>query len=196
QLLKSSVVTSVYEVEAAVDTYAAGKMKYMEEESFKDDRPFEKSFYKGDQTLKGKEVYQYASGSNLPNGSIYYGDKGQLLSTYKFSYVDTLKSKTMAYAGDTDELLRIETFKYDNNGNLVVKSIYNALNQLEKSFLFSHDQYGNENLMIVTDKDDNKIATENYEIIEVDLQKRWLERYGYVNNKLIPNTFYKRSRND
>lgn len=192
----ATVITEVYEVDGgASDIYAKGSLKYMEHESFNGEKVISKTIYNQDQSVKGKEVYTYTDNKELPTGSKFYGMAGELLSTYKYTYEDTLKSYSHAYAGDTDELLRIEGFQYDNKGNMVRKTIFNELKQKQKSFMFGHDQYGNEVKMVLTDQNDKMILTETYEIVTVDEKKRWIEKYGYVNANPAPATFYHKRRN-
>lgn len=193
----SSVITEVYEVDGgANDNYAKGSLKYMEHENFNNGVVTSKTIYNQDQSIKGKEVYTFEDNVKLASGSIFYGPAGELLSTYKYTYEDTLKSFSHAYAGDTDELLRIEGFQYDNKGNMVRKTIFNELKQKQKSFMFGHDQYGNEVKMVLTDQNDKLILTETYEIVTVDGKKRWIEKYGYVNDNPSPATFYHKRRNE
>ena len=132
----ASVITEVYEVDGgASDNYAKGSLKYMEHENSQNGVVTSKTIYNQDQSIKGKEVYTFGDNKKLPTGSKFYGPAGELLSTYKYTYDDTLKTLSHAYAGDTDELLRIEGFQYDNKGNMVRKTIYNELNQKQKSSL-------------------------------------------------------------
>jgi len=168
----------------------------METENFRNNIVVDKTFFNQDQTVKGKEVYKYNKQNELPMGSEFYGPDGSVLSTYKYEYQDTLKSKSFAYAGTTDELLRIERFQYDPRGNMVRKMILDENEVVQKSFMFGHDQYGNEVKMVVTDPDDNIILSETYEIVTVDENKRWIEKYGYVNDNKKPSTFYHRIMND
>lgn len=192
---KSSIITEVYEVDnGANNDYAKGSLKYMEHENFKGDEMYEKTFYNPDQTVKGKEVYVYSGNSKYPSGSKFYDPTGMLLSTYKYTYQDSLKTFAHAYEGDTETLLRIEGFQYDNKGNMVRKVIYNDLNQKQKSFRFGHDNFGNEIKMVLTDENDKLILSETYEIVTVDEKKRWIEKYGYVNDNSDPSTFYHKRR--
>ena len=189
----STTITEVYKVDAGADnSYAKGSLKYMEHETFKDEVMISKTYYNEDQTVKGNDIYTFDKGKELPSGSKFYDREGVLLSTYKYEYVDTLRSKSFAYAGDTDELLRIEGFLYDNKGNMVKKTIYNELEQKQKSFMFGHDVYGNEIEMLIIDQEDKIILKETYKIVTVDEQNRWIEKYGYVNSNPAPATFYHR----
>ncbi len=93
-------------------------------------------------------------------------------------------------------LLRDEGFQYDNIGNRVRKTIFNEFNQKQKSFLFGHDQYGNEVKMVLTDQNDKEMLSETYEIVTVDDKKRWIEKYGFVNDNPAPVTFYHKRRSE
>ncbi len=192
---KSSVITEVYEVDNGADnTYAKGILKYMEHENFMDKVKKEKTFYNADQTIKGKEIYDYKGNSKLPYGSKFYDKNGALLSTYIYKYHDTLKISAHAYESDTETLLRVEGFKYDNKGNMVIKTIYDARKIKQKSFMFGHDKYGNEVKMVMTDGDDKQILSETYEIVTVDDKGNWLEKYGYLNDSKTPVTFYNKRK--
>ena len=194
---KSSIITEVYEVDEGADNdYAKGQLKYMEHENFEGERMVDKTFYNKDQTIRGKEVYQFEGKSKYPIGSKYYDQNGKLLSTYKFTYQDTLKIQSQAYEGDSDELLRIEGFQYDNKGNRVSKTIYNDLNQKQKSFLFGHDANGNEIKMVLLDQNDNLVLSETYEIVTMTSDGEWLEKWGYLNDSKAPVTFYHKIKSD
>ena len=180
----------------ADNNYAKGKLKYMEHENFEGKRMVNKTFYNKDQTIRGKEVYTFEGKSIYPSGSKYYDKAGALLSTYKFNYQDSLKIQAEGYEGDDGELLRIEGFQYDNKGNRVSKTIYNNLNQKQKTFLFGHDANGNEVKMVLLDQDDKQVLSETYEIVSKTDKGEWLEKWGYLNDSKAPVTFYHKKRSD
>jgi len=162
----STTITEVYKVDAGADnSYAKGSLKYMEHETFKDEVMISKTYYNEDQTVKGNDIYTFDKGKELPSGSKFY---------------------------DREGVLRIEGFLYDNKGNMVKKTIYNELEQKQKSFMFGHDVYGNEIEMLIIDQEDKIILKETYKIVTVDEQNRWIEKYGYVNSNPAPATFYHR----
>lgn len=197
KIIKHSTITEVYEVKGnANERSAKGPLKYMEWEEYEGEKLLVKSYYNANQTVKGREVYQYSNEGIRPSGSLYYDSEGALQSTYKFSYVDTLKSRVEAFAGDTDELLRIERFQYDTNGNMVVRMILEADESPQRIFRFGHDEFGNEVNMTMTDGSGNKLLTETYEIVTIDEQNRWVEKFGYLNDDSLPITFYNIRRND
>ncbi|MEM9545410.1 MAG: hypothetical protein AAGA77_05530 [Bacteroidota bacterium] len=191
----SSIITEVYEVhEGANNEYAKGRLKYMEIENFENDRMINKTFYNGDNTVRGKEIFDYEGDSELPSGSKYYNQSGVTLSTYKFEYRDALKIKSEAFEGTSNNLLRIEGFQYDDSGHLTSKTIYNNLSQKQKSFAFTHDAAGNEVQMNVLDQDDNRLLTESYEIVSRTKDGEWVEKWGYLNDSTTPVTFYQKRK--
>jgi len=193
----SSIITEVYEVDAgADDKYAKGSLKYMEQENFVGNTMVDKTFYTSDQNIRGKEIYNFEGNSIYPSGSKYYDKAGALLSTYKFKYQDSLKIQSEGYEGDTDELLRIEGFQYDTKGNMVSKTIYNSLNQKQKTFLFGHDSNGNEIKMVLLDQDDKQVLSETYEIVTLAKDGDWIEKWGYLNDGKAPVTFYHKKRSE
>ena len=192
-----STIIEVYEVDAGADNnYAKGKLKYMEHENFEGDRIVNKTIYNEDQSVRGKEVYIYEGDSKYPTGSKYYDKEGALLSTYKFENQDSLRTRSEGYEGDSDELLRIEGFQYDTKGNRVSKTIFNHLNQKQKTFLFGHDSYGNEVKMVLLDQNDKQLLSETYEIVTIADNGEWIEKWGYLNNSKAPVTFYHKRKSD
>ncbi len=193
----SSIITEVYEVKSgADDDYAKGALKYMEHENFEGDRMVDKTFYNSDQTIRGKEIYQYNGNSKYPSGSKYYDKAGALMSTYKFEYQDSLKVRSEGYEGDSEELLRIEGFQYDNKGNMVSKTIYNSFSQKQKTFLFGHDTNGNEVKMVLLNEEDKQVLSEAYEIVTISDDGEWLEKWGYLNDSKAPVTFYHKRKSE
>ena len=182
--------------EGADDNYAKGNLKYMEQENFKGETLIDKTIYNENQSIRGKEVYVYDNKSKYPTGSIYYDDAGVLQSTYKFKFQDSLKTISEGFEGDGGELLRIERFQYDTNGNMVRKTIYNSLNQKQKSFLFSHDDKGNEIKMVLLDAEDKQILSEVYEVVSKTKDGEWIEKWGYLNDGIMPVTFYHKRKSD
>lgn len=180
----------------ADNNYAKGLLKYMEHENFVGERMVDKTFYNKDQTIRGKEIYVFEGDSKYPSGSKYYDNKGALLSTYKFKYQDSLKIQSEGYEGDEGELLRIEGFQYDTKGNMVSKTIFNSLNQKQKTFLFGHDTYGNEIKMVLLDQDDKQVLSESYEIATISDNGEWIEKWGYLNDSKSPVTFYHKRKSD
>ena len=187
----------MYEVDSGANQeYAKGKLKYMEQENFEGGKLMDKTFYNDDQSLRGKEVYQYEADGKYPSGSKYYNKEGALLSTYKFEYQDSLKIEARGFEGDGGSLLRIEGFKYDNKGNLVSKTISDAMNQKQRSFLFGHDANGNEIKMVVLDEADNQVLSETFEIVTKTESGEWIEKWGYLNDDATPVTFYHKRKSD
>jgi hypothetical protein len=195
--LSTSVITEVYEVkEGASDNYAKGNLKYMEQESFKKGILTDKTIYNEDQSIRGKEVYIYEKGSPYPTGSKYYDKEGNVQSTYKFQFQDSLKTVSEGYEGEGGDLLRIERFQYDDKGNMVRRTIYDSQNQRQRSFLFGHDKDGNEIKMVLLNEEDKQVLSEAYEVVSRTKEGEWLEKWGYLNDAVTPVTFYHKRKSD
>lgn len=182
-----------YEVDVAVESYSAGVLRYMESEYYEGDRLIKKTYYNNDQSVKGTEYYYYEDQDSLPESSKYYDGKDVLSATYKFENKDGFQVQRDGYDGATGELLRQERYQYDSKGNRVIKMIFDSYNNLNRSFRFGHDTYGNEREMTITDANDNVLAKEIHEIALVNDDNRWLEKWGYVNDDKYPKTFYRKS---
>lgn len=186
---RAAETLEIYTVKTNGTTYAPDTMMFYETTHTVDGQLEKKEFYHSNGNLKGVEKYQYVSGQIQPNGSKYYAPDGKLLSYYVLSY-DKNGNKVMsaAYEGDTDELLRLETYEYDNQGNVTVKRIKNSNDITQRIYAFNRDQKGNETSMVVTDGNGNSIANERYQITKVDSSGLWIEKYGIVNE--VPKTFH------
>lgn len=194
---KSSTIVEVYEVaEGADQKYAKGKLKYMEQENFEGKKMVSKLIFNEDQSVRGKEIYDYTDNKKYPSGSKYFDASGALQSTYKFTYQDSLRTQSMGYASDTDELLRVEGFQYDTKGNMVRKTIFNEFNQKQKSFLFGHDDDGNEVKMVLLNEKDEEVLSEVYEIVTRSKDGEWIEKWGYLNDNPAPVTFYHKRKSN
>jgi len=193
---KTSVITEIFEIKGADEDFAAGNLKFMESENLVGKLKKERVIYNPDQSIKGKEVYHYVENGKRPKGSSYYGPEGNILSTYQYYYQDSLLARKEAFEGESEELLRIEAYQYNPKGFMIRKVIYDGQNNRDRTYIFGHDEFGNEISMMVKDKDDNQLFTESYEITKKDDKNRWTEKYGYKNGEKKPMTYYKRSRND
>lgn len=183
-------VTEILEVYSTIDNgegYVKGDMKHYDSKHYSKGLHKETLFYKADGELKGKEVFIYEGSESTPSGSEYYDSYNNLLSHYKFTYDEEgNKTRSQAYEGESDDLLRIETFLYDN-GNRITKEIRDNNNVIQRSFHFIFDAYGNEIEMKVIEGDGNIIATEKYEITEIYPDNTWREKWGFVND--VPTTY-------
>lgn len=190
---KRTATLYAYEVEVAADTYSAGVLRYMEAEYYEGNRLVSKTFYNNDQSVKGKEIYEYTDRDSLPEASKYYDGNGALLATYEFINKDGHQVQRNGFDGVSNELLRQERYQYDKKGNRVTKILFDSGNRKQRSFLFGHDKYGNETQMSILNGTDNVIAKEEYEIALIDDAYRWREKWGYLGKEKFPKTFYKKT---
>ena len=183
-------VTEILEVYGTKDDgtgYVRGEMKHYESKHYSKGLHKETLFYEANGELKGKELFLYNGSESMPSGSEYYDGYNNLLSYYKITYdKEGNKTRSEAYEGESDELLRIETFSYED-GNRKSKEIRDNNNRIQRSFHFTFDKYGNEIEMKVIEGDGNVIATEKYEITEIYADNTWREKWGFVND--VPTTF-------
>lgn len=160
-----------------------GSLLYKESTQYKDiDLPVWRKFYEPDGSLKATETYVY-DGKGLPTKSEYKNMDGQLLSSYVFHNVDGHKRRTVSMDGQTDEILRIETFDYNKKGDRIERVIMDASSNVDKRYEFGFDGAGNETSMTVKDAEDHVLYSYNYTISKKDTRNRWLESWGFRNDK-------------
>lgn len=169
------------------EAYSKGKLQHYESKSYKGDKHVESIFYDASGAAKGRQQFLYKDRSDRPYRSEYFSPQGDLMSYYLYTYDnDGHQQEIKAYDGKTDELLRIETFEY--KGDLRTRrDIRNSNNVIQRSFHFEFDQYGNEAEMMVNSGTGDTLAIETYQIILMDADNQWIEKWGYVND--VPSTF-------
>jgi len=165
----------------------------MEAELYKGNRLHTKTYYNNDQSVKGVEKYTYEDQDSLPESSTYFGPEGEILARYTFINKDGHQVQRNGYDGSTDELLRQERYQYDSRGYKITKLLFDSQDQMQKKYLFAHDQYGNEMEVQVVDPTNKTLIKEEFEIALVDEKNRWMEKWGYVRGDRFPKTFYKQS---
>lgn len=179
----------IYSVKTDGSNYAADTLAFYETTHREDNKIMKIEYYHGNGYLKGVEKYAYKAGDTLPYESKYYAPDGKLLSYYKLSY-DNKGNKVMsaAYDANNDELLRRETFDYDEHNEISVKRIKNASDETQRIYQFGRDDKGNALTMTVSAKDGALIAEEVYHITLKDDDGRWIEKFGIVSGE--PKTFH------
>lgn len=134
--------------------------------------------------LSGKELSVFDEDFEHPIGTRYYSPEDSLLSYYSLKYNDkNQKISKWGFDASNDELLRMENFTYDKSGNMIRKDILSADNVLQSSFAFTYDAFGNKTAMILKDANGQELLTESYKITKLDDEKRWLENWGWRNDK-------------
>lgn len=175
------IKTTVFSVEGS-DTYQIDTVQYIEKELFDHrDVKLEHHFLRSDGTLKGKEVYEFNSGSKYAKSSNYTDEKGNSLSYYKFLYDgDGNRISSHGHDASNDELLRIERYKYDEAGNRIIKEIRDAKDVLNRTFQFTYDAEGTTKSMTVLSAEGKILLREDYKIIGRDKKTNvWVEMWGF-----------------
>lgn len=142
--------------------------------------------------LVGKELAVFDEKYDQPVGSRYYTPEDSLLSYYSIKYdKNNNKLSKWGFDGSTEELLRMESFSYDNKGNMITKEIRDAASQLQRTYQFKYDAFGNETMLTVLDSEGNELLSESYKISKFTDDKKWLENWAWRNDK--PVVYRKRS---
>ncbi len=142
--------------------------------------------YTPDGNLAGKELSVFDDKYENPVGTKYYSAEDSLLSYYSLKYNDKdEKISRWGFDAETDELLRMEEFSYDDQGNMELKKVLDASNVLQRLYEFDHDEYGNEISMIVRDPDGTERIREEYRITKIDKDHKWLENWGWRGDQPI-----------
>jgi hypothetical protein len=177
----------IYDTVNEGEAFSKGKLQHYESKSYNGDKHMETMFYTAGGEAEGRQQFLYKDGEDQPYRSEYFSPAGDLMSYYLYTYDnDWNQQEIKAYDGQTDELLRIETFKY--NGDLRTRrDIRNSNNVIQRSFHFEFDQYGNEAEMIVTEATGDTLAIETYQITLMNAENQWIEKWGFVND--VPSTY-------
>ena len=135
-----------------------------------------------------QEKYIYDDGKiKITN---YYNDQNELLSYYNYEYENGEISRKKSFDATTDELLRIDDYEYNKQGQLLKQYIKTATGNINRTMAFSYDQYGNETQVTIRDGAGEIIINEEFKITDYDVDKRWLERWSFNDDK--PLTLRKR----
>lgn len=140
-------------------------------------------FYGQNKKLSAKEIRVFREGTTIPKGSQYKDANDSLLSYYVFE-LDSYDrvSKANAFDASSDELLRIEKFKYDKKDNIVEKIICSSDDLPVRIMRYSFDKNGNEQQVQVLQGDGTVVLTEVFDITKYNDQGMWTEKWGFVND--------------
>lgn len=140
-------------------------------------------FYDQNKKLAAKEIRVFKEGTIVPKGSQYKDAKDSLLSYYVFE-LDSYDrvAKANAFDASSDELLRIEKFKYDKKDNIVEKTICSSDDLPVRIMRYSFDKNGNEQQVQVLQGDGTVVLTEVFDITKYNDQGMWTEKWGFVND--------------
>lgn len=140
-----------------------------------------KLFYDQNKNLAAKEIRIFKDGTIIPKGSQYKDAQDSLLSYYVFQTDESNRVITSkAFDASNDELLRIEKFDHDKNGNIIEKTILNASGLPVRIMKYTYDAKGNEMQVQVLQPDGTEILTEVFNITKYNDKGLWTEKWGFV----------------
>jgi hypothetical protein len=183
----------IYDAKGDSSGYTKHALVYIEIATYVDSIKSKTEFLNPDNTSKGKELVTMNK-DGQPEGSEYYGANDTLLSYYKFVYDNNGKKvSSTAFDAANNEVLRMEKYAYDGNNFLSQKDIFDANNVLNRRYIFTNDIYGNLTQMSILNGNLEEIAIETYKIIQYDDQKKWTQKWGFINDE--PKTYHQRTFN-
>jgi hypothetical protein len=180
--IAKTIKTTVFTVEGT-SAYQIDEIRFIEKEMFDQrDVKIEHHYLNPDESLKAKEIYDFAPGSRYAKGSTYFDADGTKLSYYKFMYnAKGQRISSHAYDASNNELLRIERYQYNDRDLRNVKEVRDADDVLNRSFLIGYDDEKNENSLTVADATGKVLFREDYKIIGRDKQtNEWVEMWGFI----------------
>lgn len=184
----TEIITEVYSVTEYSEDPKLGAIQFSDSYIY-DEQGNEVQYriYNPDGTLQGSEVKDFSE-SKTPPKSYFYDHRDHLISYYKIEYNEQDRiSRKLGFDATNDELLRIEQFHYDNQGNRIAKEIRSADDKIQKIQNFSFDPYGNETSIAMINDKNEEYYKEIFEITSRDKDQKWLQRWGRVNG--VPKTF-------
>ncbi len=182
-------VLEIFRVEGDEATKRPTVLRYKDVKNYNQDGILvQQNFYNVDNSLKGYEFIKKDGNTGVTN---YYDADSNLLAIYELEYNANLISKRVGYDGSTKELLRTEVFNYNGNGQMISKTILDQKGKTSGSFDMHYDADGNEILFEMKGSDGQLISKESFVIIKVNEEKKWTERWGYIDEQ--PNSFHRRS---
>lgn len=128
-----------------------------------------------DNTLH-REAYIYDN--DVLKKSNYYDANDSLLSFYIYEMENGKVKSRYAHEAATNDLLRIDEYDYNENGQLVKHYIKHATGKINRTMAFGYDQNGNEIQVTVRDDGEEIILNEEFRILDLDVDKRWIERWS------------------
>lgn len=178
----------LYEMIEENGEYMQGKLLHAE--SFVYDEDGNKLDHKMRQSDNSLHQEKYIYDEGKLKMSTYYNAQHELLSYYNYQYEEGNLINKKSFEADSKELLRIDQYEYNVEGQLIKQYIKTANGETDRTMAFSYDQYGNEIQVTIRDGKGKLIINEEFKITEYDVNKRWLERWSFNDDK--PLTLRKR----
>jgi hypothetical protein len=184
-------ILNIYKASSDGKTALKDSIIYHEDSKYVNGKKVSTTYFENDGTLKGVENQLYSADGN-ETGAEYKDKQGKLLSYYK--YVTDNKGRKISstgFDGNSDEVLRIEKYGYDQLGYLSIKDIFSADNTPQKRYTFRNDAQGQPLEMNIITPQGDTLGTESYQMTKFDDKKRWVEKWGFANGE--PKTCYIRT---
>lgn len=174
----------VYSVKETPEEVKKDTLQYAEVSHMnKDGKLLVKYFYNHKNELKGKEVVSNDQFTSERYRSDYFDADGNQLSYYKHiknKYGEIMSST--AFDAASDEFLRIERYRHVD-GNRTVKEVRDVKDQIQRRMEFAFDENNNEIAIAISNSQGHDIFYERYKVSSVDDKNRWIEKWGFVNEK-------------
>jgi hypothetical protein len=182
----------IYSTKGSGNAVEKDSLEYLEKKVMENARVKHIEYFYSTGLLKGREVMLYSDkDGSAPIGSNFVDPDNKPMSYYKFiNNSKGQKIASFAFDASNDELLRVEKYEYDKKGFMKVKQIYRSDFLKEKTYAFTHDSVGNEITMSVYGANDSLVVAEAYTVIKADANKKWTERWSFVNGN--PKTMHRR----
>jgi hypothetical protein len=171
--------------------YAQDSLLYKEVTTYKAGKKSTITYYDKNLSIKGIEHVKYDA-NGVESGLDYVDNNAQLMSYYKHTTDQKgLKVSSTAFEGKTHEVLRIEQYQYDDNNKLKIKDLLSSELVIQRRYNYNNDAQGDVVGMTIQDAKGDTIAVEHYKITKYDDQKRWIEKWGFIND--APKTMHRRT---
>ena len=166
----------MYDMIESNGEYTQGNLTFAESYVYDEDGKKLKHLIRQKDNSLQREAYVY-DGGKLKRSN-YYDSNDSLLSYYIYEYNNDLISKRLAHEAASNELLRIDEYNYNASGQLIKQYIKDATGTINRTMAFSYDKDGNEIQVTIRDNGERVLLTEEFRILDVDVDKRWLERWS------------------
>jgi len=166
----------MYDMIESNGEYVQGNLSFAESFVYDEDGSKLKHLIRQKDNTLHREAYIYEDG--ILKKSNYYDPNDNLLSYYIYELEGSNIKKRFAHEAATNELLRIDEYEYNENGQILKQYIKNPDGTIDRTMAFSYDQNGNEEQVTIRDDEEQIIVNEEFRILELDVDKRWLERWS------------------
>lgn len=186
----SAEMLEIFKVEYDGAEIKPTELRYKEIKYFRPDGKLkEHKIFSVDNKIKGFEVVNHTSDNKAISN--YFSADTVLLAIYHYEYDGTQLKKKMGYDGQSKELLRIEHFYYNAEGNRSKKEIADASDNLTQTIDSKYDGHSNELKYSSTAPDGQLLNEEQFVIKKMTDDNQWLEKIGYKNE--LPSSFHRRT---